>query len=83
MIFARVKCIVAGLRCGMGCRELLVLECGVELMDEWIDVTSGNCTGDVVVVKGQSREQREKCTTNMCWLYGSCGGELPMMTAKN
>ena len=37
--------------------ELLVLECGVELMDEWIYVTSGDCTGDVVVVKGQSREQ--------------------------
>lgn len=37
--------------------ELLVLECGVELMDEWIYVTSGDCTGDVVVVKGQSQEQ--------------------------
>ena len=24
--------------------ELLVLECGVELLDEWIDVTSGDCT---------------------------------------
>jgi len=63
--------------------ELLVLECGVKRMDEWIYVTSGDCTGDVVVVKGQSREQFEKYTTNMCWLYGSCGGELPLTTAKS